>query len=121
MDPATVAALLGNLASGVASNYIYDALKQWSGRSVTRSEVIAALAKIDEIRSRVDEIYAALITHRILVEKGHIVEVAGSHNANGSGLVIGLDVQAPARILPGTVVNASGTGTVIGTRIGGGK
>jgi hypothetical protein len=46
--------------------------------------------------------------------------VDGSHHAQGIGEVTGLEINAPARIQPGTVSTASGVGRVTGTRIGGG-
>ncbi len=45
--------------------------------------------------------------------------VDGEHVADGKGQVIGLDVQGPAFLQPGTRSRATGEGTVIGTRIGG--
>jgi hypothetical protein len=44
--------------------------------------------------------------------------VSGMHEAHGEGLVIGLDIQGPAIITPGTIVRATGRGVVTGTRIG---
>jgi len=44
--------------------------------------------------------------------------VAGRHEAHGKGEVTGLDVQSAVIIEAGTVVKASGEGTVTGTRIG---
>jgi hypothetical protein len=47
-----------------------------------------------------------------------ITEVAGEHAAVGKGEVIGLDIQGPALIKPGTRAIAAGEGRVTGTRIG---
>ncbi len=62
-----------------------------------------------------------MMESNVLFQKENTVEVNGTHIAEGKGLVIGLDVQGPATIKPGTVVRASGEGTIIGTRIGGGE
>ena len=43
--------------------------------------------------------------------------VDGTHIAEGSGEVTGLDIEGPAIIKPGTAVRSSGTGKVTGTRI----
>ena len=47
--------------------------------------------------------------------------VDGSHNAEGVGNVIGLDIQGPAIIKPGTKSTAKGFGNITATRIGGNK
>ncbi|MBF2715833.1 hypothetical protein [Agrobacterium vitis] len=47
------------------------------------------------------------------------IDVAGTHEASGIGNVTGLEINQSVRILPGTVVRASGIGHIIGTKIGG--
>jgi hypothetical protein len=47
--------------------------------------------------------------------------VDGSHSAEGVENIIGLDIQGPAIIKPGTKSTARGFRNVTGTRIGGGK
>ncbi len=44
--------------------------------------------------------------------------VSGEHHASGRGEVVGLDVQSPVFIRPGTRVSAEGEGNVTATRIG---
>lgn len=56
---------------------------------------------------------------RSLAAYADMVIVGGSHSASGVGEITGLDVRGPAFIQPGTVVTASGFGTVTATRIGG--
>lgn len=50
----------------------------------------------------------------------HLVlsSVAGQHEAQGVGTVIGLEINQPARIEPGTISRAVGIGHVVGTKIG---
>lgn len=44
--------------------------------------------------------------------------VDGTHQASGVGNIVGLDIDGPVIIKPGTVVRANGVGAVTGTRIG---
>jgi hypothetical protein len=47
-----------------------------------------------------------------------VTTIDGSHSARGIGEVTGLDVQGPAKIMPGTRSSAEGVGRITGTRIG---
>lgn len=47
-----------------------------------------------------------------------LTEVNGTINATGIGNVTALEISKPAKIMPGTVVSASGIGNIIGTKIG---
>ncbi|MCU8055403.1 hypothetical protein L5L78_04150 [Shewanella sp. SM34] len=111
--------LLSSIGLGVATNAIYDLIITLHGKGATRNEWEIALAKISEINGRVDEVLNLLMRSNVLHERNNIVEVDGTHIAQGKGTVIGLDVRGPAKIKPGTVTYASGEGTIIGTRIGG--
>lgn len=47
-----------------------------------------------------------------------ITELAGTHEAVGIGEVTALKITKPVKIVPGTVVRASGVGKITGTSIG---
>lgn len=114
-----LANLLSQLGLGVATNAIYDLIINLHQNGATKNEWKIALTKISEINGRVDEVLNLLMQSNLLHEKNDIIEVDGTHIAEGKGFVIGLDVQGPVKIKPGTVVYATGEGTIIGTRIGG--
>jgi hypothetical protein len=116
-----IAGLLAQIGLGAATNAIYDLIINMHGKKAVKNDWELALSNISEIDGRVDEVLNLLMQSSVLYEKENIVEVDGTHIAQGKGTVIGLDVQGPAKIKPGTVVYASGEGTIIGTRIGGGK
>jgi hypothetical protein len=51
--------------------------------------------------------------------ENQLSEVNGEISASGIGTVIGLEINKPTRIMPGTKITATGIGNVTGTKIGG--
>lgn len=115
------AGLLAQIGLGAATNAIYDLIINMHGKKAARNDWELALSKISEIHGRVDEVFNLLVESNVVYQGEKIVEVNGTHIAQGKGKVIGLDIQGPTKIMPGTVVYASGEGTITGTRIGGGS
>lgn len=116
-----IVSTLTALGINIASSAVFEIIKSFAGKQAPKADVINALNSIKDLQGKVDAVYDALKQQSVFHENSGFVEISGAYNATGSGLVIGLDVQGPAKIAPGTVVNVSGSGTVIGLRIGGGK
>lgn len=115
-----IAQILTQIGLGVASNTVYDVLKNFIGKKVKQQEIARRLESIEELTGRVEEVMGIFTRNGILnLQEQGLVEVAGTHEASGIGNITGLDIQGPAKIKPGTVSKASGIGNITGTIIGG--
>jgi hypothetical protein len=63
------------------------------------------------------EQHDAWVRENLNKQPGAISEIAGTHEATGVGEVTGLKISKPVKIVPGTIVRASGIGTITGTSI----
>ncbi len=69
------------------------------------------------ILSKWKEQHEAWVGENLNKQPGAITELAGIHEAVGIGDVTGLKISKPVKILPGTIVRASGIGRITGTSI----
>ncbi len=137
--PETFSLLAAGIGSGIVSNLIE---RLASGEKVTDDEIkhqIELALKQSQILEK-DEfwqafehlrmgqrsieqqnkaIFALLQEVKKLEESTQLTIVDGTHSAEGTGTVIGLDIQEPVIIKPGTKSTAKGTGNITATRIGG--
>lgn len=63
------------------------------------------------------EKHEAWVRQNLNKQPGAITELAGTHEAVGIGEVTGVKISKPVKILPGTIVRASGAGKITGTSI----